>query len=74
MTNNSLHLKVDTLCKHLNFQRCCKNAMDKCEVFCTNDGLTIKVQAFIVDLYIKYKLKQPSEKGHTELQGFVNHP
>jgi hypothetical protein len=48
--------------------------MDKCEVFCTNDGLTIKVQAFIVDLYIKYKLKQPSEKGHTELQGFVNHP
>jgi hypothetical protein len=53
------------LCKLLNLQRCCKKVMDTCEVFCTNNGLTtVKVQGIIVDLYIKYKLKQPREWAH----------
>lgn len=75
MTNNSLQIKRMILyARFWNLQRCCKNVMNTCEVFCKNDGLTIKVQGFIVDLYVKYKLKQPRENGHTELQGFVSHP
>jgi hypothetical protein len=46
--------------------------MDMCEVFCTNYWLNIKVQGIIVDLYVvKYKLKQPSENGHTDCKDLL---